>query len=105
MTSTNMPQPAVGTAQGDHPLQNTGSQASVASSGKSFTEGLAGAKTPPAVATPAAGGRAVLPKLMIDQDGALYIGDDDDIARHYFTNPQVEALGDFLRLTEPLWRR
>lgn len=92
----NQPQPAVG--------QNTGSHASCASSGNPFLEGVADVTPPPAGIPVSAGGRVVLPRLMIDQDGSLWIGDDADPARHHFTQPQVEALGDFLRLTEPLWR-
>ena len=101
--SEQLPQPAVGTAQGEHPLQNTGSQASDASSGMSFSEGLAGAQTPPAAATPAAGGRTVLAGLSISDNGRLYLHARGRMAI-YLEPDEVLALGDFLALTERVWR-
>lgn len=43
-------------------------------------------------------------RLSIDQDGALQIGDDDDPARYIFNPEHTLAIGDFLHLTQGVWR-
>lgn len=42
--------------------------------------------------------------LSISMDGTLQVGDEDDPARWVFTPGQVMAIGDFLNLTERVWR-
>lgn len=43
-------------------------------------------------------------RLAISDQGELQMGDADDPARWVFTPEQTLALGDFLALTEGLWR-
>lgn len=43
-------------------------------------------------------------RLAISMDGSLQVGDVDDPARWVFTPDQVMAIGDFLHLTERVWR-
>lgn len=96
------PQPEVGAREGI----NTGSGALAPPHAfASPAKGPAVAAPPPADAPTSAGGRDELPLLSINQDGELTIGDAADPARLVFNPDQVLALGDFLRLTEPLWRR
>lgn len=97
------PQPAVGIARESLPRQNTGSQASVASSGNSVAEGLTGT-SPGAGHTAAPGGCDALPRLMIDERGQVWIGDVNDPTALCFSPEEIEAIYDFLHCTKKLWR-
>lgn len=82
--------------------KNTGSAASGCLLDSFLLEGCAGAQTPADGGTPSAG-RAVAISCAIDDRGELAIVHPEaGVVR--FTPDQVLALGDFLRLSEPLWR-
>jgi hypothetical protein len=101
----NKPQPAVG---------NTGSTRSDSSTIPAEARAVTAQATPrpapqklksalpPAKAS--AGDVIELPKLSIDQDGRLQLGDTDDPARYVFTPEQTLAIGDFLHATQGVWR-
>lgn len=83
---------------------NTGSVVSDVSSTSCKTEGHAVAQTPADEQTSASAGRDELPRLSMDQDAQLWIGDETDPAMLGYTARQVEAIYDFLHATRKLWR-
>jgi hypothetical protein len=98
------PQPAVGTttpAAGD-PAPPRGEPAVTAQATPKPAPQKLKSALPPAMAS--AGDVTELPKLSIDQDGRLQLGDTDDPARWVFTPEQTLAIGDFLHATQGVWR-
>lgn len=106
MRKSKTPQPAVG---GAPKARNTGSPSvsSPPGSETSFARDRAVAEPPAAgVREPAAARDVIGPgvRCTIDCSGELTVYQEQPFGACRYTQAQTEAIGDFLRLTEPLWK-